>query len=162
MENKEWLKELMEENKRESMGQPDLTELEQMLEAAIAKKKQEPQTDWDRIQAAKKHNEENNKTFQNVPGKFNQQSYDENDKKAKDLMIKFLTTKGHVITQSEETFGTDIITNKGKYEVEMSSKDFTTMRICEPVKSADMCWSRRQPLPDPFQALVNFLKKPNL
>ena len=126
--NKQWLKELMEEHNREAMVQPDLTELEQMLEAAIAKKKQEPQelSDWDRIQAAKKLNQEKNLTFQSDPRQFNQQSYDENDKIAKDLIIKFLSSKGHIIQQSEETYGTDIITNKGKYEVEMSSKDFTT------------------------------------
>jgi hypothetical protein len=129
MKNKEWLQELFELNESESTpesAQKDLKELEEMLEAAIIKKKQEPQSDWDRIQEIRKYNAENNIKIQTNPRQFNQKSYDDNDKVAKDLMINFLQKKGHIITQSEETYGTDIITNKGKYEVEMSSKEFTT------------------------------------
>lgn len=129
MKNKEWLQELIELNNSEStpeMAEKQTKELEEMLEAAIIKKQQEPQSDWDRIMEAKRFNEQNKITFQTNPRQFNQQSYDANDKIAKDLMINFLTKKGHIITQSEETYSTDIITNKGKYEVEMSSKNFTT------------------------------------
>jgi DNA gyrase/topoisomerase IV subunit A len=130
MKNKEWLQELNELNNSETtpeMAAKEMKELEEMLEAAIIKKKQEqPESDWDRIMAAKRFVHENKLTFQTDPRQFNQQSYDANDKIAKDLMIIFLTKKGHIITQSEETYSTDIITNKGKYEVEMSSKDFTT------------------------------------
>jgi hypothetical protein len=129
MKNKEWLQELFESHESESTpesAQKGLKELEEMLEAAIIKKKQEPQSDWDRIQEIRKYNAENNIKIQTNPRQFNQKSYDDNDKVAKDLMINFLQKKGHIITQSEETYGTDIITNKGKYEVEMSSKEFTT------------------------------------
>jgi len=131
MKNKEWLQELNELDAKETVFNPEKNrkqteELEQMLEQAIAKKKQEPQSDWDRIQEIRKYNAENNIKIQTNPRQFNQKSYDDNDKVAKDLMINFLQKKGHIITQSEETYGTDIITNKGKYEVEISSKDFTT------------------------------------
>jgi DNA gyrase/topoisomerase IV subunit A len=132
MKNKEWLTEFYDLHAEESVydekkNRKELQELEALLDAAaIKKKKEEPQSLWDRLQDIKKHNQENNITTQNNPRQFNQKSYDDNDKVAKDLMINFLQKKGHVITQSEETYSTDIITNKGKYEVEISSKDFTT------------------------------------
>lgn len=122
MENN-WYEELMDMVNNQEENTKAIDELNEMLKNPPKKEKKE--TDWDKIQAAIKFNKENNTTFQENPRQFNKQSYEDNDKVAKDLMITFLTGKGHQIVQEEETYSTDIITNKGKYEVEMSGKDFT-------------------------------------
>lgn len=110
---------------KEEADRMTLELFEELENAKPIQYKTKQQLEYEAIQEAMKFNKDNNKTFQENPRKFNQQSYEENDKIAKDLMIDFLTKRGHVIEQDEETYSTDIITNKGKYEVEMSGKEFT-------------------------------------
>lgn len=124
--NKEWVESLNDNQLTQEEANKMMQDLFLELESAKPiQHKTKQQLEYEAIQAAKAFNDANNKTYQENPRQFNQQSYEENDKIAKDLMINFLTKRGHIITQSEETYGTDIITNKGKYEVEMSGKEFT-------------------------------------
>jgi len=56
--------------------------------------------------------------------KFNQKSYDNNDKFAKDKFIEFISSRGHTIFSSEENFDHDIVTEKDgiKYYFELEVK----------------------------------------
>jgi len=64
--------------------------------------------------------------------KFNQGSYNNSDKYAKDLFIKYITKKGHIIISKEENYDHDVITEKDgiKYYFELETKSrypFTTI-----------------------------------
>lgn len=58
--------------------------------------------------------------------KFNQKSFDENDDPAKQMLIAFLESKGHNISENCDKYGIDLFSEKdGKeynWEVEMKSK----------------------------------------
>lgn len=60
---------------------------------------------------------------------FNQQTYDDNDAKAKAIFSTYIKSKGHTVTIDEENYGIDIITSKNdktfKFELEISSINFT-------------------------------------
>lgn len=124
-DNKQWLKELTEEAFEESLNQPDLTELENELNAAIIAVKK-PESDWDRIQAAKEANKEKNLTGHIRD--FDFKTYLQTDQQAKDLMSTYLQNKGYTIDSTEETYKSDIQVSKdGKkslFEVEITSVDF--------------------------------------
>lgn len=54
---------------------------------------------------------------------FSKESYEENDKYAKDIFIKYIISKGHEVLKHDESYDHDVITSKdGKifhYEVEV-------------------------------------------
>jgi hypothetical protein len=58
--------------------------------------------------------------------KFNQESFNENDEEAKKLLIAFLKSKGHNISNNCDKYGIDLFSEKGgieyKWEVEMKVK----------------------------------------
>ena len=130
MKNKEWLHELFQLHKQESteeQSKKELDELEKMLEAAIIKNKQQPQSDWDRIQEAKTLNELKGKQTAHIRD-FSLKSYLTNDQQAKDLFTTYLQNKGYSIDSTEETYKSDVTASKdGKtslFELEVSSVDF--------------------------------------
>ena len=127
MKNKEWLKELTELHNSEStpeIAKQRLSELEQMLEKAITKKKQQPESDWDRIQAAKKLNKENKGHIRD----FDYKTYLQTDQQAKDIFTKYLQNKAYTIDSTKETYGSDVIASKNGesvlFELEISKMDF--------------------------------------
>jgi hypothetical protein len=67
------------------------------------------------------------------PGKFNQDSYDENDPKAKEIFVALLEREGYTDIDTAETFSHDIKAKDKEgnviyFEVEMkNSVDFTTV-----------------------------------
>lgn len=130
MKNKEWLDELFQLHKEESteeQSKKELDELEKMLEAAITKKKQEPQSDWDRIQAAREFNQSKGTQTAHIRD-FSLKSYLINDQQAKDLFTTYLQNKGYNIDCKEETYKSDVTASKdGKsvlFELEITSVDF--------------------------------------
>jgi hypothetical protein len=132
MKNKEWLNELMFEHDQQATKENAdkvTKELEAMLEAAIIKKKQEAQSDWDRIQAAKQFNQVNKDTVPIQTARtFDYKKYLETDAKAKELMSRYLSNKGYTVNLKEEDYGIDIEATKNEntvlFELEISSIDF--------------------------------------
>ena len=61
-----------------------------------------------------------------VTRKFQPKSYDANDQKAKDIIIKYLESTGHTIVDTVENYGVDIKSEKGGIiyysEVEMKNQ----------------------------------------
>lgn len=131
MKNKEWLNELMEEHDKHSTPEnaaKQLKELELMLVKAMKNKKQEPQSDWDRIQAAKAFNQANKNKQIQTARTFDYKKYIQTDAKAKELMSTFLLKKGYTVNLKEEDYGIDIEATKNGntvlFELEISSIDF--------------------------------------
>jgi hypothetical protein len=71
--------------------------------------------------------------------KFNQQSFDDNDATGKELLMSFLRSKGHNISENCDKYAVDLVSEKdGKgyyWEVEMKSKRPWTNREDFPFSS---------------------------
>jgi preprotein translocase subunit SecD len=120
---KEWIESLNEEQLTKEQSQELMKELERDLEIAMAQPK--PQSDWDRIQAAKELNKNNPKQTAST---FDYKTYLQTDAKAKELFSTYLTKKGYTVDLKEEDYGIDIVATKNTeeslFELEISSVSF--------------------------------------
>jgi hypothetical protein len=124
---KEWLQSLNDDQVTPQEAEILIDELAKEL--AIAEATPKPINDeYVAVRRALENLKNNPTVTQNNPREFNYQTYLSTDEKAKEIIVKYLTKNGFVITEDKETYGTDIWATKDGivqgFEVEISSLDF--------------------------------------